>query len=182
MSGDSSRQAAPDRRTLRTRSAIVDAYNQLIRSNRQDSIRVSDIVAHANVGRSTFYEHYRGADDVFLEAVSRPLAVLADAAAGDADTDRLDELLAHFWENRQRAREMLSGRQGERIARRLGELVEVRLSGHYIIPQRLIAVQLAETAFAPVRAWIAAEASCTPRALAEAIRAATSAVRSALRA
>lgn len=181
MSGNCERRAATDRRTVRTRSAIVEAYNQLIRHRRQDSIRVCDIVARANVGRSTFYEHYRGADDVFMEAVSRPMAVLADTAAGDADAGRLEGLLTHFWDNRQRAREMLGGRQGERVARRLADLVEARLAGPFTIPVRLVAVQLAETAFAPVRAWLAAEAACPARALAEAICAATAATREALR-
>ena len=46
--------------------------------------KTPDIVERANVGRSTFYEHHAGADAVFLEAVSRPLALLADTGRGEA--------------------------------------------------------------------------------------------------
>lgn len=171
-----------DRRVARTRGAIVEAYNQLFQQRRQQSITVADIVARANVGRSTFYEHYSGAEAVFLESFARPLAVLADAAAGAADAERLEWLLRHFWDNRQRARDLLSGRQGERVSRLLADLVEARVEGEFAIPRRLVAVQLAETAFAPVRAWLTAEAPCPPDALARSICAAAAAVLASLRA
>lgn len=170
-----------DRRVARTRNAIVEAYNDLFRRRRTHDIRVADIVAHANVGRSTFYEHYRSADDVFLEAFSRPLSILADAAAGRADASALEGLLRHFWGNRQRARELLHGRQGERVARLLADMVEARLDGDFLIPTRLVAVQLAEAASAPVRAWLMAEAACAPDLLARAIGAAGAASLAGLR-
>jgi AcrR family transcriptional regulator len=182
MSGTQLKPAAGDRRTARTRAAIVAAYNHLVMHRRQDQIRVSDIVARANVGRSTFYDHFTGADDVFMAAVARPLALLADAAAGAADAKGLEPLLHHFWDNRQRTREMLAGRQSERIARLLADLIEAQLSGNFLIPRRLVAIQLAETAFAPVRGWLGAEAACTSAQLASAILAATAAAREALRA
>jgi len=39
-----------DRRTARTRSALIEAFNHLILNRRPKKIRVSDIIAHANVG------------------------------------------------------------------------------------------------------------------------------------
>jgi AcrR family transcriptional regulator len=155
---------------------------------RQDAIRVSDIAARANVGRSTFYDHFTGADDVFMASVSRPLALLADAAAGTAGADRLEPLLRHFWEVRQRSREMLAGRQGERIARLLAELIDTRLGegslgdAPLIIPQRLAALQLAEAALALVRGWLMAQAPCPSAILAQAICVTSAALRGALRA
>ncbi|HZG45669.1 MAG TPA: hypothetical protein VEZ41_05315 [Allosphingosinicella sp.] len=183
MFGNSALPTPADRRAARTRAAIVAAYNYLVMHRRQDSIRVSDIVARANVGRSTFYEHYTGADAVFMEAVARPLALLADAATGSADAERLEPLLHHFWDNRQRAREMLAGRQGERIARLLAELIEARLppGAAFLIPARLVALQLGESALAPIRGWLMAEAPSPPDALAHAICAASAATLRALR-
>jgi AcrR family transcriptional regulator len=174
--------ASADRRTARTRTAIVDAYNHLVMHRRQDSIRVSDIVARANIGRSTFYEHYAGADAVFMEAVARPLALLADAAAGFVGPERLTPLLQHFWDSRQRTREMLAGRQNERISRLLADLVEARLRADtpFLIPTRLVSLQLSEIAMAPIRGWLTAEAPCPPEALAHAICAASAATLAAL--
>ena len=161
-----------DRRVARTRAALIDAFNQLVMHRRPKKIRVADIVTKANVGRSTFYEHYSGADAIHMEALARPFAPLADAAAGAGDPARLTMLLAHFWENRQRARETYSGRLGDKAARLLTDLVEARLAERGTetrIPRRLAAIQLAEATLAPMRAWIAGEASTTSEALAESL-------------
>ena len=171
-----------DRRVARTRAAIVSAYSDLVlRGGRQD-IKVAEIVAHANVGRSTFYEHFSGADAVFLEALAGPLSLVADAISGQGDAQRLATMLRHFWENRQRARDMLTNRHGDRVSRLLADMVEARLDGDFTVPKRLIATQIAEIALAPVRSWLMAEASCPPAALASAIADAANSVLAALRA
>ena len=162
--------AGEDRRVRRTRAALIGAFDRLILSRRPKKIRVSDIVAQAKVGRSTFYEHYKGADDIHMAALARPFAILADAAAGAGDEARLAALLAHFWENRQRARESFMGRTGTKVSRLLAAMVEERLGGEpTAIPVRLAALQLAEAALAPVRGWVTAEAPSTPEVLAGAI-------------
>jgi AcrR family transcriptional regulator len=164
--------AGEDRRVKRTRAALIGAFDHLVLSGRRKPIRVADIVAEAKVGRSTFYEHYKGADDIHMAALARPFAILADAAAGAGDEARLAVLLAHFWENRQRARESFIGRIGDRTSRLLAAMVEDRLKGQegaFAIPLRLAALQLAEAALAPVRGWVTAEAPCTAEALAGAI-------------
>ncbi len=158
-----------DRRVTRTRTALIGAFNHLVLERRQRQIRVRDIVAEANVGRSTFYDHYSGTEDIHLEALARPFALLADALTGRADAEALARLLDHFWQNRQRARETLSGRTGERAARLLADLVEERLEGEFMVSARLVAVQLAESALSPIRAWAAGEASCSPQALGQAL-------------
>jgi AcrR family transcriptional regulator len=171
MSGSEKMATSVDRRTTRTRAALIEAFNHLALSHRK-SIRVADIVALANVGRSTFYEHYRSADDIHLQAMSRPFSVLADAAVGMGDETRLTELLRHFWENRQLARSSFMGRMHDKVTRLLAGMIEERLQEEadaLAIPLRLAALQLAEAALAPVRGWVTAEASCTPEALAGAI-------------
>jgi AcrR family transcriptional regulator len=165
-------EARQDRRVRRTRAALIDAFNHLVLQRGKGKIRVADIVEKANVGRSTFYEHFAGAEAIQMEALARPLAVLADAAAGKGDPARLEALLAHFWENRRLARDTFSGRAGEQAARLLADLVEARLrdSGtDFEIPLRLAALQLAAAALAPVRGWVLAEAPCTAEILARSL-------------
>ena len=160
--------ASMDRRATRTRTALIEAFDHLVLSHRKN-IRVADIVAQANVGRSTFYEHYKSADDIHLQAMSRPFAILADAAAGMGDEARLTSLLRHFWENRQLARSSFMGRMHDKVTRLLASMVEDRLQSKadaMAIPLRLAALQLADAALAPLRGWVTAEASCTPEALA----------------
>jgi AcrR family transcriptional regulator len=164
--------AEEDRRVTRTRAALIAAFDHLLLSARRGKIRVADIVAEANVGRSTFYEHYRGADDIHMAALARPFAMLADAAAGRGDEAALANLLAHFWENRQRARETFIDRTGDQAARLLATMVEDRLKeeeARLAIPLPLAALQLAEAALAPIRGWVTAQAPCTAQALAGAI-------------
>lgn len=164
--------AEEDRRVTRTRAALIGAFDHLLLSARRKKIRVADIVARANVGRSTFYEHYRSADDIHMAALARPFATLADAAAGKGDEAALAGLLAHFWENRQRARETFMDRTGEQAARLLAAMVEDRLreeQAGLAIPLALAALQLAEAALAPIRGWVTAQAPCTAEALAGAI-------------
>lgn len=162
----------PDRRITRTREALIGAFNHLVLHRRQRRIRVADIVAQASVGRSTFYEHYSSADDILLHSLSRPMAALADAAAGTGNAAALTLLLAHFWENRQRARDIVGGRMDARVVRLLAAMTAERLAARGValsIPAGLATLQLAEAAFAPIRGWLLAEAPCAPDALAQAI-------------
>ncbi len=170
-----------DRRSRRTREALAEAFNHLVLHRRQRRIAVRDMVDQANVGRSTFHDHYSSADDLALEALSRPFAILADDAAGLGDAGRLARLLDHFWENRQRARDMLGRRSGERAARLLAAQVEERLAGAELsLPPRLAALQLAEAALGPLRGWLAGEASCHSTALAQGLCRADEPLRAAL--
>jgi AcrR family transcriptional regulator len=165
--------ARQDRRVTRTRKALVDAFGHLVQHRRRGPIRVAEIVAQAKVGRSTFYDHYSNAEEISLDALSRPFGTLADAAAGQGDPAALTGLLAHFWENRRRAREMFaSGRMREKAARLLADMVAERLEAaatRPAIPLPLASLQLAEAALAPVLAWMRGEAPATPEALARSL-------------
>ena len=172
---------ARDRRVRRTRSAVLGAFNQLFLGRRRE-IKAADLIAEAKVGRSTFYDHYSSADEVLLEALRQPFATLADAAIGDGDPKAARWLVEHFWENRQRARDLFdNARMRERVARLLAEMVAERLQGADLaIPAELAAAQLADAALAPLRAWLRAEAPAKPAALAESLCRTGAALREAL--
>ncbi len=55
-----------DRRSNRTRRALREALIELILEKRYDAITVQNVLDRANVGRSTFYAHYRDKEDLFL--------------------------------------------------------------------------------------------------------------------
>ena len=182
LSGNLGRTVREDRRAMRTRTALIDAFNHLALNHRKN-IRVADIVALANVGRSTFYEHYRSAEDIHLQAMTRPFALLADAAAGLGDEARMTGQLNHFWENRQLARSSLMGRMHDKATRLLASMIEERLRDEeerLAIPLRLASLQLAEAALAPIRFWVTAEAPCAAEDLAGAICRCGRAMRGAL--
>ena len=58
-----------DRRARRTRDALGDALVELMHERPFKSITVQDVLDRAEVGRSTFYTHYRDKDDLFLSDV-----------------------------------------------------------------------------------------------------------------
>jgi AcrR family transcriptional regulator len=154
----------------RTRQGIVRAFNRLfLRAPQPRVIGVRDLTSEAAVGRSTFYDHFSSADDVFLTALANPFATLADAAAGRGEIAATTRLLGHFWTNRSRARSALDGRTGEQVLKLLVELVEARLPASSILPPRLAAEQCASAALGPVRAWLRGRSPATPEALAAAI-------------
>ena len=168
-----------DRRARRTRTALLDAWNHLVLNRRKRDIRVADIVDQAKVGRSTFYDHYSSAEALHLDALRRPFAPLADAAAGRGDEALLSHTLAHFWEFRQRARRTF----GERTQRLLAEMVEQRLdSASLRLAAPIAASQLAASAHAAVVSWLSGDGPCTPSALAQAICLSGAAQAQALRA
>lgn len=59
-------QENEDRRTQRTRQALIHALLSLMDARHYDQISVQDIVQQANVGRSTFYAHYQNKDELLM--------------------------------------------------------------------------------------------------------------------
>ncbi len=55
-----------DRRIQRTRQLLREALIALILEKGYDAITVQDILNRANMGRSTFYTHYRDKEDLLL--------------------------------------------------------------------------------------------------------------------
>ncbi len=69
--GQASRNGAdmdkkPDRRRQRTRQLLRDSLIALIREKGYDAITVQNITDHANLGRATFYLHFRDKDDLLV--------------------------------------------------------------------------------------------------------------------
>ncbi|GAB4422558.1 MAG: TetR/AcrR family transcriptional regulator [Anaerolineales bacterium] len=57
----------PDRRVQRTREALRKALLELIREKGYDSISVEEITQCANLGRATFYLHYKDKEDLLVD-------------------------------------------------------------------------------------------------------------------
>jgi AcrR family transcriptional regulator len=62
-----------DRRASRSQESLRKALISLILEKRYDAITVQDIIDRANVGRSTFYAHFKDKDDLFLRDIERVL-------------------------------------------------------------------------------------------------------------
>ena len=63
------RQKHHDRRVERTRTALKQALYELIDEKGYEHVTVEEITERANLGRATFYLHYRDKEDLLLEDV-----------------------------------------------------------------------------------------------------------------
>lgn len=63
------RQKNHDRRVERTCKALKKALYELIEEKGYDQVTVEEITDRANLGRATFYLHYRDKEDLLLEDV-----------------------------------------------------------------------------------------------------------------
>jgi AcrR family transcriptional regulator len=133
----SSPVAAPDRRVRRTRKLLHDAFISLVIEKGYEKTTIQDILDRADVGRSTFYVHYRDKEalltasfDEIHEQLERELADIS--AAGPIDVGLPAALLyEHAYQN-QRVYRALCGHQGgalvQRYLRRLiGDLLRKQL-------------------------------------------------------
>ena len=161
-----------DRREARTRAALREAFVSLALSRRWSQLTVADIVERANAGRSTFYEHYRGKDDLLRDVIGEPLAVLA-ASIDAPDASMLTPVMSHFWENRAIGNAMLAGAPRLVLTKLLRELIETRMRArprHALslpLPAPLLAAYLASGQIAVLAGWLGGQASATPKDIAE---------------
>jgi AcrR family transcriptional regulator len=101
-----------DRRVRRTRELLRRALLSLIQEKGYDRVTVQDILDRADIGRSTFYAHYRDKDDLLragFEDIRAGLAAERDAAEKGAgrEVEFLQPMLVvflhveahrHFWQ------------------------------------------------------------------------------------
>ncbi|MBP3866799.1 MAG: TetR/AcrR family transcriptional regulator [Eggerthellaceae bacterium] len=75
-----------DRRVVRTRKAIMEAFETLLETHRLDKITVSAIAREADIDRKTFYLHYGSIGDLVSlkigEGIDRIVAALKEQGAG----------------------------------------------------------------------------------------------------
>ena len=94
-----------DRRVRHTRTALHDALASLVHEKPYDRIVVREIIDRADVGRSTFYAHYRDKDELLEHGIREMLrADTRPSARWTTTTDRLLRFSRPFLEHVERYR------------------------------------------------------------------------------
>jgi AcrR family transcriptional regulator len=169
--------ARPDRRAQRTRALLVGAFNELVLERGYAALTVRDIIEHANVGRSTFYEHFENKDDILRRSLRPVFGVLADAVGSAQPLAPVEDILAHLRENGRLARALLNGSTHYLMLRILADLIEERLStlppaprdAQQLAPAASVAAHLAGGQLALIEAWLASKTPCPATQLAHAL-------------
>jgi AcrR family transcriptional regulator len=126
-----------DRRVRRTRAAVTDAFLALVRERGYERVTVQDILDRADVGRSTFYSHFRDKEALLLscfEELREGLTNALDALTpGVAPTDaRVPTLVIfeHAYRNRPAYRALCGRAGGPAVQRHLHGVLATALRTH----------------------------------------------------
>ena len=158
---------AKDRRVQKTRRLLIQALGSLLPEKRYDAIVVQDILERANVGRSTFYTHFRDKDDLLQSAVRDVLRVtMPEGSPSARRSERVLRFSGPMFEHI--AEHMKAGRNGmgprsramvherlrqvlaERVAEEVGSLARKPPPGR--LPPELV-VKLVTSTFVLVLDW-----------------------------
>lgn len=174
-----------DRRKQRTQELLRKALIELIGEREYDAITIQDIAARANLGRTTFYQHYDSKDELFISCheaiVSRfyfgPHHPLSRAELLSPDTPRgMIAAYQHLEDTRRLLYSTFQGKDGLSILRRIRDRsareIEANLRAAFaetegIIPLDLLANYLAGAQIALVQWWLEKRRSHSPEDLAK---------------
>lgn len=174
-----------DRRVARTRRALREALLALIQEKGYAAVTVEEITARANLGRATFYLHYKDKEDLLLEQFgelvnerARQLSEVPLAAWQPGATPPLLPLLSifeHAAENVELYQIVLRGEGHFRVADRLRSIIAVAISeviqaitiheAHDLrlqIPVELLASYFAGALLGSITWWLEQESAQRP--------------------
>ncbi len=128
-----------DRRVERTRKLLHEALMALIVEKGYEDVTVQDILDRANLGRSTFYTHYRHKDELLLSGFDhlrtmledRHRALLSAKGRGKAADFNLSlELFRHARENHGHYKAMVGKQSGQMIMRQAHDYLAALVREH----------------------------------------------------
>jgi AcrR family transcriptional regulator len=86
----------PDRRVQRTRKMLHEALMSLVLEKKYEIISVQEILDRANVGRSTFYTHFKDKDDLLVKGFEEMRELLRTAQDECTSSDKSHEKIIGF--------------------------------------------------------------------------------------
>lgn len=176
-----------DRRTQRTRLALLSAFVELVLTRGYEALTTGEICRKANVGRSTFYLHYTSKEDLLGESLRNPSTQMAACVGGDATPPQLIPLLDHFREQRILNRGFFADPIRSLWVKSLAALIEPRLATtpkidvmRSVVPGPLVALVIAEMQIALITHWLKGRFSLKSELIAALLVANTQAMLSAV--
>lgn len=118
-----------DRRIERTQALLRNALTSLIHEKSYDAISVKEILDRANVGRSTFYTHFTGKDELLASGLKEMLhAVQSSAPPSEKQHEKIVWFSLRVFEHIQHNRNMGEGPMGARARATLHEHLQKALA------------------------------------------------------
>ena len=158
-----------DRRIQRTQSLSQEALVTLLAEKPYHRITVQDIIDRANIGRSTFYAHYRDKEDLLASGTNDIVhSILLDAEGSTSDAKlqliSIAPLFQHIQKQFKLHRALLGSGGIESVVNQIRKHIEghvlerlLRIDkspGQKTIPNELMAFHIASTVLHLVRWWL----------------------------
>jgi AcrR family transcriptional regulator len=172
----------PDRRVRRTRQALQSALLDLMAEKGYEAVTIQDIIDRADIGRSTFYNHYTNKDDLLSDGFA-DLRTLVGRPTNASTASHRGPLcfslpfLRHIQEQRDLARSVFTESGLRPVLRHIEELlIDVVRSdlpsttGRGVPPEALARFVVAAH-MALVAWWLAQSPQSTPEEIDEIFRA-----------
>lgn len=175
-----------DRRQEKSRQAIFHAFIALLNKTSYEKISVKDIITEANVGRSTFYDHFETKDELARSICSMLFHHIFSQHINPCDThnfsdqpqtaeNRIAHILYHFRDRRQYYLGIINYDEGNLFLRFFREFMlenmEINLAAPdndpiYSLPPDFLVSQLAHSIVGMVRWWLRSNMQEEPEAIA----------------
>lgn len=166
-----------DRRILKTRRAIMQAFYRLLDQKKYENITIQDIIDEADIGRSTFYSHFETKDEL-IHSMCRELFEHVFSDDKDAFIDfemtegqdriiyRIHHICTHLYENRNEIVRLMRFESSIIYKQYLREYLEELFTDkmhikEHDIPESFIMKQLVDS-FISALEWWAHEGMETP--------------------
>ncbi|MDQ6422737.1 TetR/AcrR family transcriptional regulator C-terminal domain-containing protein [Paenibacillus sp. LHD-117] len=169
---------APDRRVLRTKRVIRDAFTELMEEKGFDGITVKDLTEKADINRGTFYIHYRDKYDlleqsqseIIMEIESLAAAGFLSATQGDWERFKKGEafplpfvqkLFQYLQENASFMRVVLGPKGDPSFQKRLKEVIRNRaepilttFGGDMLVPVHYLTAYVSSAHLGVIQSWL----------------------------
>ena len=158
-----------DRRIQRTQSLSQEALVSLLAEKPYHSITVQDIIDRANIGRSTFYAHYRDKEDLLASGTNdivHSIILDAEGSTNDATLQLISiaPLFQHIQKQFKLHRALLGSGGIESVVSQIRKHIEGHVLERLVqdedspsnqpIPDELTAFHIASTVLHLVRWWL----------------------------
>lgn len=123
-----------NKRRQKTRTAILDAFSDLLGEVGYSKMTVADILERAGVGRTTFYDNFSGKDELLQLQVKAICGLLLEDAQDDEPVDarnaleRTEVILQNIQNSCPGVKSLITGEGSERFADCLRHAIVERAS------------------------------------------------------
>ena len=131
----SHRKQTIDRRVQKTLGLLHEALGSLIREKPYEEIVVQEILDRANVGRSTFYMHFRDKDELLANAIHEMLGAIPGPSEAPSSSKSYERILSfslpvfqHIHHHRHAAAAMVGTSGRVAVHEHLQKIVAERIS------------------------------------------------------